>query len=71
LSACHEEAHGSRPPVGAGRATTDLRWFHPGQAACYGPASSGSHAVDEWVSISSIADVATVLALLLRSWGAT
>ncbi len=70
LAACHEEAVGARPPVQAGRATTDLRWFHPGQAACYGPASSGSHAVDEWVSISSIADVATVLALLLRRWGA-
>ncbi len=70
LAECHEEAHGTRPPVQAGRATTDLRWFHPGQAACYGPASSGSHAVDEWVSISSIAEVATVLALLLRSWGA-
>jgi acetylornithine deacetylase len=69
LAACHEEVHGARPPVQAGRATTDLRWFHPGQAACYGPTSSGSHAVDEWVSISSIADVATVLALLLRRWG--
>jgi acetylornithine deacetylase len=71
LAACHEAVHGARPAVGAGRATTDLRWFHPGQAACYGPASSGSHAVDEWVSISSIAEVATVLALLLRRWGAT
>jgi acetylornithine deacetylase len=70
LAECHEEVHGGRPPVQAGRATTDLRWFHPGQAACYGPTSSGSHAVDEWVSISSIADVATVLALLLRRWGA-
>jgi acetylornithine deacetylase len=69
LSGCHEDVHGARPCVEAGRATTDLRWFHPGQAACYGPTSSGSHAVDEWVSISSIADVATVLALLLRRWG--
>jgi acetylornithine deacetylase len=69
LAACHEEVHGERPAVEAGRATTDLRWFHPGQAACYGPTSSGSHAVDEWVSIPSIADVATVLALLLRRWG--
>jgi acetylornithine deacetylase len=71
LAACHEEVHGARPPVEAGRATTDLRWFHPGQAACYGPTSSGSHAVDEWVSISSIADLATVLALLLRRWGSS
>jgi acetylornithine deacetylase len=70
LAVCHEEVHGARPAVEAGRATTDLRWFQPGQAACYGPTSSGSHAVDEWVSIASIADVATVLALLLRRWGA-
>jgi len=40
------------------------------EAACYGPASSGSHGTDEWVSLSSIAEVATVLALLLRRWGA-
>jgi acetylornithine deacetylase/succinyl-diaminopimelate desuccinylase-like protein len=32
--------------------------------------SSGSHAVDEWVSLSSVADVATVLALLLHRFGA-
>jgi acetylornithine deacetylase len=70
LAACHEEVHGARPSVEAGRATTDLRWFHPGQAACYGPTSAGSHAVDEWVSISSVGEVATVLALLLRRWGA-
>jgi acetylornithine deacetylase len=70
LSACHEELHGAPPRVEAGRATTDLRWFQPGQAACYGPTSSGSHAVDEWVSIASIANVATVVALLLRRWGA-
>jgi acetylornithine deacetylase len=69
LADCHEAAHGGRPGFESGRATTDLRWFHPGQAACYGPASSGSHAVDEWVSISSIAEVASVLGLLLRRWG--
>jgi acetylornithine deacetylase len=69
LAECHEAVHGERPSVAAGRATTDLRWFHPGQATCYGPTSSGSHAVDEWVSISSIVDVATVLASLLRRWG--
>lgn len=69
LSACHEEIHGARPAVEAGRATTDLRWCAGAQAACYGPTSSGSHAVDEWVSLASIADVATVLGLLLRRWG--
>ena len=68
LGACHAEVHGSRAPFEAGRATTDLRWFS-GDAACYGPTSSGSHGVDEWVSLASIADVATVLGLLLRRWG--
>jgi len=69
LGECHAEIHGGHPPFEAGRATTDLRWFS-GEAACYGPASSGSHGTDEWVSLSSIAEVATVLALLLRRWGA-
>jgi acetylornithine deacetylase/succinyl-diaminopimelate desuccinylase-like protein len=27
------------------------------------------HGVDEWVDLESIADVAMVLALLLRRWG--
>jgi acetylornithine deacetylase len=71
LAACHADVHGAPATLEAGRATTDLRWFQPGQAACYGPTSSGSHAVDEWVSLSSVADVATTLALLLRRWGAS
>src|SRR5215218_3408198 len=69
LGECHAEIHGGHPPFEAGRATTDLRWFS-GEAACYGPASSGSHGTDEWVSLSTIAEDATVLALLLRRWGA-
>ena len=50
-----------------------LRFFAPplgtGQAVCYGPTGDGIHGVDEWVDLESIADVATVLALLLRRWG--
>ncbi|HEY7198342.1 MAG TPA: M20/M25/M40 family metallo-hydrolase [Gaiellaceae bacterium] len=71
LGDCHAELHGDRPGLNIWRATTDLRWFHPGQGLCYGPTNAGSHGVDEWVSLSSIADVATVLALLLRRWGAS
>jgi acetylornithine deacetylase len=75
LSDCHEEVHGRRPEPEPSRATTDLRFFAPplgpGQAVCYGPTGKGLHGVDEWVDLESIADVATVLALLLRRWGAS
>lgn len=65
LESCHEELHGSRPRPDPSRATTDLRFFD-GQAVCYGPTGDGLHGVDEWVDLPSIADVATVLALLIR-----
>jgi acetylornithine deacetylase len=73
LSDCHEAVHGHRPKPEPSRATTDLRFFAPplgsGQAVCYGPTGDGLHGIDEWVDLESIADVATVLALLLRRWG--
>jgi acetylornithine deacetylase len=73
LSDCHEAVHGDYPEAEPSRATTDLRFFvpplGPGQAVCYGPTGDGLHGVDEWVDLESIADVATVLALLLRRWG--
>jgi acetylornithine deacetylase len=73
LSECHEAVHGCRPKPEPSRATTDLRFFAPplgpGQAVCYGPTGDGLHGVDEWVDLESIADVATVLALLIRRWG--
>jgi acetylornithine deacetylase len=73
LADCHEVVHGRRPEADPSRATTDLRYFAPplgpGQAVCYGPTGDGLHGVDEWVDLESIADVATVLALLLRRWG--
>ena len=73
LSECHEAVHGRRPEQDPSRATTDLRFFAPplgpGQAVCYGPTGDGLHGVDEWVDLESIADVATVFALLLHRWG--
>jgi acetylornithine deacetylase len=73
LADCHEAVHGRLPEPEPSRATTDLRYFAPplgpGQAVCYGPTGGGLHGVDEWVDLESIADVATVLALLLRRWG--
>ncbi|MEO8289866.1 MAG: ArgE/DapE family deacylase [Gaiellaceae bacterium] len=71
LGDCHEEARGGRPHPDPSRATTDLRFFQPGQAVCYGPTGEGLHGVDEWVDLASIADVATVIALLIRRWSAT
>jgi acetylornithine deacetylase len=70
LGDCHEEARGGRPRPDPSRATTDLRFFE-GQAVCYGPTGENLHGVDEWVDLESIADVATVIALLIRRWGET
>jgi acetylornithine deacetylase len=69
LSECHEEVRGSRLSPDPSRATTDLRFFQPGDAVCYGPTGGALHGVDEWVDLESIAEVATVLALLIRRWG--
>ena len=69
LSECHEEVRGRRLVPEPSRATTDLRFFQPGQAVCYGPTGGGVHGADEWVDLESIADVATVLALVIRRWG--
>jgi acetylornithine deacetylase len=68
LGDCHEEVHGSRPRPQPARATTDLRFFQSAQAVCYGPTGDGLHGADEWVDLESVADVATVLALLIRRW---
>jgi acetylornithine deacetylase len=67
LARCHEEVRGGPLHAEPSRATTDLRFFE-GQAVCYGPTGDGLHGVDEWVDLESIADVATVIALLVRRW---
>jgi acetylornithine deacetylase len=67
LGNCHEELRGGRPRPDPSRATTDLRFFE-GQAVCYGPTGDGLHGVDEWVDLESVAEVAAVLALLIRRW---
>lgn len=67
LGDCHEEVRGGRPRPDPSRATTDLRFFE-GPAVCYGPTGEGLHGVDEWVDLESIADVAAVIALVIRRW---
>jgi acetylornithine deacetylase len=69
LGECHTEVRGGELKAEPARATTDLRFFQ-GDAVCYGPTGAGLHSVDEWVDLESIAEVATVLALLIRRWGA-
>jgi acetylornithine deacetylase len=69
LADCHREVRGGELEPAPSRATTDLRFFQPGQAVCYGPTGEGLHGVDEWVDLESIADVAAVLALVIRRWG--
>jgi acetylornithine deacetylase len=68
----HEEVHGAPPLVGSSKGGNDLRFFErpfrvPG-AACYGPTGGAYHGLDEWVDLASIADVATVMALVLLRW---
>ncbi|HEX5470176.1 MAG TPA: ArgE/DapE family deacylase [Gaiellaceae bacterium] len=67
LGDCHEDVRGGRPRPEPSRATTDLRFFD-GQAVCYGPTGDNLHGVDEWVDLESVADVAAVVALLVRRW---
>jgi acetylornithine deacetylase len=71
LAECHRDARAGELVAEPHRATTDLRFFRSSQGVCYGPTGDGLHAVDEWVDLESIADVATVLALLIRRWGDT
>jgi acetylornithine deacetylase len=70
LTECHKDVRGTELRAEPARATTDLRFFEGSQAVCYGPTGDGLHGVDEWVDLGSIAEVATVLALLIRRWGA-
>jgi acetylornithine deacetylase len=70
LTDCHREVSGRKLEPEPARATTDLRFFEGAQGVCYGPTGEGLHGVDEWVELESIAETATVLALLIRRWGA-
>jgi acetylornithine deacetylase len=69
LGECHRDVRGTDLRAEPARATTDLRFFEGTQAVCYGPTGEGFHGVDEWVDLESIAEVATVLALLIRRLG--
>lgn len=55
----------------ASTATTDARFFvlyGNTPATCYGPVAGNYHGLDEWVSISSMLEVAQVLAVFMAGW---
>ena len=71
LMQAHHDITGSMPGTRATTATTDVRFFHlyghiP--ATCYGPKGANIHGVDEWVSIASLQQVTSVLALFIARW---
>lgn len=71
LAAAHRQVMRNEPVLHASTATTDARFFPlyagtPG--TCYGPTGGSIHGPDEWVSVSSMLDVARVLALTIAGW---
>jgi acetylornithine deacetylase len=70
LSAAYGGVHGTAPSLQATTATTDARHFvrRGTPAVCFGPRAEDIHGIDERVSLSSLADVARVLARFVLDW---
>ncbi len=71
LAECHKSIAGRDVTFNAFTGTTDARFFNlyghiP--ATCYGPVAANIHGIDEWVSIDSMLDVASVLAAFTARW---
>jgi acetylornithine deacetylase len=73
LAAAYERVHGAAPRLEATTATTDARHFvrHGIPAICFGPRAEEIHGIDERVSLSSLAEVARVLASFVPMWCGT
>ena len=73
LAAAYRSVHGTSPRLEATTATTDARHFvrHGIPAICFGPRAEEIHGIDERVSLSSIAEVARVLASFVPMWCGT
>lgn len=73
LAAAYERVHGEAPRLEATTATTDARHFvrHGIPAICFGPRAEEIHGIDERVSLSSLAEVARVLASFVPMWCGT
>jgi acetylornithine deacetylase len=71
LSEAYRSVHGGKgPALVATTATTDARHFvrRGIPAICFGPRAEAIHGIDERVSLSSMAEVARVLARFLVGW---
>jgi len=71
LSDLHARVNGNPIDRLACTATTDARFFQlygGTPATCYGPEATHIHGIDESVSIDSMMQVATVLALFMAAW---
>lgn len=71
LADCHRSIAGSEIEKRAFTGTTDARFFNlygNTPATCYGPLAANIHGIDEWVSIDSMMQVASVLALFTTRW---
>lgn len=74
LADCHKSVAGKDVTFNAFTGTTDARFFNlygniP--ATCYGPVAANIHGIDEWVSIDSMLEVASVLAAFTARWCGT
>jgi acetylornithine deacetylase len=70
LGDAYRSVHGAAPALRATTATTDARHFVARgiPAICFGPEAEDIHGIDERVSLSSVAEVARVLARFLITW---
>ncbi|MDZ7747820.1 MAG: ArgE/DapE family deacylase [Halofilum sp. (in: g-proteobacteria)] len=71
LSELHAQVAGGPITQLATTATTDARFFQlygDTPATCYGPEADAIHGIDESVSLDSMMQVATVLALFMAEW---
>ncbi|AZR92774.1 acetylornithine deacetylase [Bordetella trematum] len=71
LAQAHLAATGELPGHNAATATTDARHFRlmmDVPVTCYGPKARNVHGFDECVSVDSMINVATTLALFMQQW---
>lgn len=71
LRSVHRDVLGREAEDRAQTSTTDTRFFNlyggiP--ATCYGPVGSSYHGIDEWVSLSSLIEVGSVIAVFISRW---
>ncbi|MGR8921931.1 MAG: ArgE/DapE family deacylase [Gammaproteobacteria bacterium] len=71
LAETHRDIVGADPVFAPFTGTTDVKFFHlygDIPSTCYGPVGADIHGIDEWVSVSSMQQVAAVYALLIARW---